>query len=267
VQDEDHVPPGREPPRFYVEKAKREIPALFTTADRVFFGRQLAVLLEQKRLFHWVTHRAANELIDEARLRKESARLRDGTEVKFFSLPANRYRRRAIKRACDLIERYSTETVAKACGRQAELLFVNALASRGFVVLKEAVRSFKGQEWTDTNHDLDYIVERDNQPWGVEIKNAWDYIEPDLLEIKLRICEKLQVRPLIILRNAPQTYIHRINDHGGYAMIFETHIYPFGYEALAGEIRSSLEMPTDCPRAIPESIPARFETWLADQPQ
>jgi hypothetical protein len=185
VQDEDHAPPGREPSRFYVEKAKREIPALFTTPERVFFGRQLAVLLEQKRLFHWVTHRAANELVDERRLRKESARLHDGTEVKFSSLPANRYRQRAIKRACDLIDRYSTETVAKACGRQAELLFVNALASRSFVVLGEAVRSFRGHAWTDSNHDLDYIVERDNQAWGVEIKNAWDYIEPELLDIDL----------------------------------------------------------------------------------
>jgi hypothetical protein len=58
---------------------------------------------------------------------------------------------------------------------------------------------------------------------------------------------------------------HTINDHAGYAMIFETHVYAFGYEALAAEIRTSFDMPTDCPRAIPASIVDRFDTWIAEQ--
>ena len=48
-------------------------------------------------------------------------------------------------------------------------------------------------------------------------------------------------------------------------MIFETHVYAFGYEALAADIKTSFDMPTDCPRAIPASIVDRFDTWIAEQ--
>ena len=43
--------------------------------DEVFYGRQLAVLLE-KRFYHWITTKAVNELATEGRVKSTSCRLK-----------------------------------------------------------------------------------------------------------------------------------------------------------------------------------------------
>ncbi len=88
--------------------------------------------------------------------------------------------------------------------------------------------------------------------YGAEVKNSWDYIPRDELRLKLRMCEFLRVKPLMIMRYAAKSYIYEIGQRGGYGMIFVAHIFPMGQEKLVGDIKKEFGMPCDAPRRIPE---------------
>jgi len=75
------------------------------------------------------------------------------------------------------------------------------------------------------------------------------------------MCDYLGVRPLFIMRGSPKSYNYEIWKRGGYAMIYEAQIYPFGQTELVKRIRDVLGLPADCPRAIPEGIIRRFMRW------
>ncbi len=104
-------------------------------------------------------------------------------------------------------------------------------------------------------------MERDNFVYGCEVKNKWDYIDRDELDIKLEICQFLGLKPLFIMRYSPKSYNKEIIDIGGYAMIFVAQICPFGKEELVERIKGVLELPADCPRAIPQGISDGFMKW------
>jgi hypothetical protein len=108
---------------------------------------------------------------------------------------------------------------------------------------------------------LDYIFVIDDVEYGCEIKNTLGYIDKDELEIKLEMCSFFGVRPLFILRYAPKTYIRKINEYDGYAMLFECQIYDLSQIGLVKKIREGLGLPVDCPRAIPDGIINRFYGW------
>ena len=70
----------------------------------------------------------------------------------------------------------------------------------------------------------------------------------------------------MIMRAAPKTYVFEdVIRARGYGMLFETQIYPFGFEALVQEIREVLGLPVDSPRAIPAGILDRFLRWHGKQ--
>jgi hypothetical protein len=93
------------------------------------------------------------------------------------------------------------------------------------------------------------------------VKNTFGYIDEDELDTKLEMCEYFKIRPLFIMRFAPKTYINRIIESGGFALIYETQVYPFGHDDLVRRIKTVLGMPVDCPRAIPDGIIERFIRW------
>lgn len=127
------------------------------------------------------------------------------------------------------------------------------------------INEYSGKKWTKTDHDLDFIIVRDNVAYGTEVKNRWDYIERDELEVKMEMCSFLGVRPLFIMRSSPKSYNWDIIKAGGYAMIFETQIYPFGQKGLVKKMREGLQLPVDCPRRIPDGIIDRFLRWHTKQ--
>jgi hypothetical protein len=141
------------------------------------------------------------------------------------------------------------------------MLFFNALTNGGFLARGQNINEYGGKKWTKTNHDLGFIIERDDVVYGCEVKNKWAYIDKKEMEIKLAICSHLGVRPLFIVRQSPKSYNWEIIKAGGYTMIFETQVYPFGQKALVERIKEILHLPADCPRAIPEGIIARFIRW------
>jgi len=241
----------------YVEAAKDALSKLFTERpSEVFYLQQLEVKFE-KRFYHWITAKATSELLD-GLLRTEEAPLLEGTRVKFVFHKSHRYYRRQIGRALEVIREYSRPEITAGCGEQADMLFFSALMNRGFVSAGQDTNEYRGRKWTKTNHDLDFIMEKDGRAYGCEVKNTWAYIEPAEMRVKLGICEFLGVVPLFIMRYAPKSYLEEIRTRGGAFVIFEWHIYPFGQEELVKRIRETLGLGADCPRAIPSGIIDRF---------
>ncbi len=115
-----------------------------------------------------------------------------------------------------------------------------ALPKVGFMPRAEDVQEWEGRRWEKTGHDLDRVIERDGVSYGVEIKNALDYIERDELVTKLAMCAELRLRPLFIMRFAPKNYIEMVRQAGGFTLLFEYQMYPPGYEDLARRLRDEL---------------------------
>jgi hypothetical protein len=252
---------------YKVIEAKTVIKDIFTNdPDKVFYRKQLEVFLE-KSFFHWITAQAIKELVEEEFLLQEERLLYEpaGTKVSFIFSRKNRYYKRKIKKYLEIVKAYSNPSISSACGEQAEILFLNAFYRHGFRLISEDSNEFNGKKWEKTNHNLDFIIEKDNRVYGCEVKNTLAYIEKDELYIKLEICSYLQVHPLFIMRFAPKTYINEIFKNGGYALIFETQIYPLGHEALVTKIRETLGLPVICSKAIPEGIMNRFMKWHNSQ--
>lgn len=204
----------------YVEEAK---PALLKFLDEhresVFYLKQIQVLFE-KPFFHWVTARALYALEDEGLLGSELRESPRGIRVKLVFHRSHRYRQRQADRLLALIDEMADPEVAAACGEHADVLFFNALMGRCFLAYGQDMREYRGKEWEETGHDLDFIIERDNAAYGCEVKNKWDYIGREELEVKLRMCEHLGIRPPFIMRGSPKSYNKLIIDQGGYALVF-----------------------------------------------
>jgi len=234
----------------------------------VYYLKQLQVIFERK-FYHWITAKAIGELVAERRLRDSFVPLRavageENAKVRFIFHPKNRYTKRIIQRKIALIRRFSTEPIGRACGRQAEILFSRALLSKGFRQVAESARRYQDSEWTESGHDLDFILERDGLAYGCEIKNRFEYITRDEMRIKIRMCRHLGLIPLFIMRAAAKSYIEEIRQAGGFTKIFETHIFPYGTEDLVQEIRQEFPgLPVDSPRDLPNTILDRLLEWHA----
>lgn len=247
-----------------VDEAKEELLAFIQqNKGKVFYIKQLEVFFE-KRYFHWIIANAINELIGRE-LRSEEKTLVGNVSVKFIFHRELRYYKREVNRMIKVIRKYSSPNIAKAVGRQGEVLFFNALTNQGFSSHGQNINQYGGKKWTETGHDLDFILEKDGIVYGCEVKNTFDYIEYEELMIKLNICQYLGIKPLLIMRFSPKTYNYEIIQRGGYVMIFETQIYPFGLDDLVEEIKRVLKLPVDCPKAIPEGIIQRFLKWHRKQ--
>ncbi|MFH1226640.1 MAG: hypothetical protein V1701_01900 [Planctomycetota bacterium] len=245
----------------YFSQAQADIRALYEqNKESVFYIRQLQVKFE-KKYFHWITNNAIIGLLKLGYLKDFRFSKEKGTSTRFFIHYSNRYAQRQINKLEKIIEEYSQDHITRSCGHRAEDLFCNALAMKGFMPVAKKVREYKGKKWEKTGHDLDFIFSKDNIGYGCEIKNTMGYIDKEELEIKLEMCSFLGVKPLFILRWAPKTYIHMINNKGGYALLFETQIYELSQEQLAKRMQEVLEMPVICSKAIPDGMIVRFDTW------
>jgi len=147
------------------------------------------------------------------------------------------------------------------------MMFDAAMATGGFLPTAKNVRSFRGKTWTQTEHNLDRIFERDGTAYGAEIKNTLPYIPQSELAVKTTICQYLGLTPLFICRFAPKSYIEATRTQGGFTLIFKYQLYPFGYAALAQRVRTKLRLPVDCPKAIQEGTIQRPLNWHLTRPK
>lgn len=260
---ESEVEEGADP----AEEAAR--PALighFESHKReIFYLKQIQVLFERKT-YHWITRRALYKLVEEERVvHSKLIKSPGGVEVRLLFHKSHRYWKRQAAKLLKIIDEMADPELARACGDHAEMLFLNALASRGFQPYGEDVREYRSRVWAETEHNLDFILEKEGIAWGCEVKNTWDYIPEDELRIKLRMCSRLGVRPLFIMRASSKSYNYEIIQAGGFALIFEDHLYPFGMLKFGEKVRTELGMPAASPRAIPGGHIDRFVNWYERQ--
>ena len=248
-----------------IDRAKEElIKFLLEKKDHIFYLKQLQVIFE-KKYFHWIIQKAVKEL-DGFSLRSQATPIplenQKTITAKFIWHPNTRYFVRTINLKAKVLAQMSDPNVGHSCGHYAQLLFSHGLLQKGFSQVAQDTRSFEGRSWTETNHDLDYIFIRDGVPYGCEIKNRFEYIDHKEKDIKIRMCKELGLKPLFIMRAAPKNYIKEIIDAGGFAMIFQAHIYPVGFGPLVQNIRREFPgMEVAETRAIPETILNRFLKW------
>jgi hypothetical protein len=195
-----------------------------------YHRKQIEVIFEDK-YFHWLTNRLIDELVGEGFLKMEKTRT-----AHFVYRSDIRYIRREISKRTKIIERYANSVITKAVGGYAEMLFSFMFRVNGFKIVGENTNTYGGLKWEETEHDLDFIVEKDSIAYGVEVKNTLDYMERDEFEAKLRICEYLGLVPLWILRNAPAVQFKQMKPCNGFILKFKAQIYPPGQEPLVRDM-------------------------------
>jgi hypothetical protein len=228
--------------------------------SNVFFGNQLAVQNED-RFFHWITHRAIGDLIGAGLLLTETRQLASGSSIKLVWHRRHRYYKRDAKRVVELVEEYGSPRMCEAIGLNGEHMVLHGFARREFVLRAQHARRFRDVEWTDTQHNLDFIFERDGRAYGIEVKNTLSYMPQDEFLTKIRLCKHLGLVPVFAARMLPKSWIRQLIDAGGYAMIMKYQLYPWTHGDLAKKVARELGLPIDAPKALQEGTMTKFERW------
>ncbi len=249
------------PPDPQQKLARDELERFFDEhREEVFFSRQLEVQVEHK-YFHWITNRALRQLAEEGVLRREQRDLATGSSITLLWHRGYRYYKRAAKGLVALVEAYADPNIGGALGLQGEALVLEGFARSQFIMRGRDARGFAGRSWTRTNHDLDFIFERDGVAYGVEVKNTLGYMPHDELVVKVEMCEALDLRPVFVVRMLPKSWIHEVVEAGGFVLVLKYQLYPWTHRELASRVAEELGLPVDAPRALAEGTILRFLRW------
>lgn len=243
-------------------KARQRLRALFEEQrERIFFPRQLATMFEGE-FFHWVTARAIRNLVAEGLIVPEPAALpSSGNEIQLLRHRRFRYYRRALAEVLRLIDEYAHPNIGAAIGVNGELLALGAFAEGQLVLKAREARTYLDRTWTATQHDFDFIFERDGLAYAIEVKNTLAYPDPGEVAVKIRMAQYLGLAPVFVARMMPKTTIHSLIKAGGFALILKYQLYPYSHKDLARRVAEAFEMPVDAPRRIRETTIGRFISW------
>ena len=244
--------------------AEEELEQFFAeNKDKVFYSRQIEIRYEGK-YFHWITNRALRELVASGKVNVEERKLEvggRGNKIKIYFHPSNRYYKRAANKLVELVELYSSPSVAREVGRNGEMLTLEAFARSQFVQFGRECNVYNGKEWKKSDHDIDFIFKRENVDYGIEVKNMLGYMEHDELKIKTELCRHLGIRPVFVVRMAPQHWFQDVTRYGGFILILKYQLYPTAFKDLAARIKNELALPVDTPNVIADYTMKRFLDW------
>lgn len=257
AEEEEHPPDPLE------VNARAQLREFFeSNREQVFFSRQLEVQYENQ-YFHWITNRAIRELEDEGLIRSEWRTLVTGTSIKLVWHKSYRFYKRSAAHLVSLVEEYSDPNIGAALGLHGETMVLEGFARNQFLMKGRHAHAYEGRTWTVSDHDLDFIFERDGIAYGIEVKNTLGYMDNKEFRIKIRLCRSLHIRPVFVVRMMPRTWINDLNLAGGFALILKYQIYPWYHRELARRVARELNLPVDAPRALEEGTMARFMRWHA----
>jgi hypothetical protein len=232
--------------------------------QRVFFSRQLEVQYENQ-YFHWITNRAIRDLESEGLIVSEKRPLVGGGSIKLIWHRRFRYYRREAAKLVDLVNEYSAPNIGGALGLQAEALVLEGFASIEFVMKGRDKNDYRDLRWSETDHNVDFIFERDGIAYGIEVKNTLGYMDPAEFQIKIQLCQHLGIRPVFAVRMLPRTWIHELNAVDGFALIMKYQLYPWAHRDLARRVQTELGLPVDAPRRLYDGTMRRFLNWHEQQ--
>ncbi len=257
---------GDERPLDPAEERAREDLMILIEADQeqVFFSRQLEVQYEDK-YFHWITNRAIRDLENEGYVKSDKRKMKTGGDIKLYYHKGFRYYKRSANNIVALVETYSDKDFGESIGIQGELMIQSGFAGCQFIQMGTETRTYNGKTWTETEHNLDFIYERDGISYGVEVKNTLSYMDKVEFDIKIELCQHLGIRPVFAVRMLPRAWINDLVDAGGFALIFKYQLYPVAHRDFAKKIRTELKLPVDAPRRLNISTMNRFLKWHNEQ--
>ena len=256
-EDQRHYPTH---PTHYDESALVDVEELITRTDRVFYERQVEVLLEGK-YFHWVTSRAVRVLESRGVIQTSRRKGQFGSEIKTLRRTRYRYFKREESRLVEVVNQFSEPTVTSAIGARLEDLTLEGFARNQFVLASRNTRQYRDRIWKATNHDMDFIFERDGLAVGIECKNALSYIDADELQTKLALCDHLGISPVFVVRTMPKNWIEDIRQHGGFTLMLSWWLFPKLLSPLAQTIREVLGYRVGTPASLQDGTMRRFTNW------
>lgn len=224
--------------------------------NEVFYSKQVEIHFE-KEYYHWVTSRGLRNLKG-VELKSMSQKLDFGGSATFYWHKSNRYYKRNVNKVANLINDFSDSDFLAGLGQTGELLVNEGFTKYGFKVLGRSTNEFEGKKWESTNHNLDFIYERDSIRYGVEVKNTLGYMDKVEFDIKIRICEYLGIIPLYIVRMMPSSWMYELSEHGGVWLIMGYQMYPISHKTFADKVNKELGLPVDAPRALKDGTMQRF---------
>jgi len=250
----------RKPDRFESAAEDRLATVFEKEEKRVFYSRQLEIMLE-KDFYHWITNRALHRLLARRVILSEKRKLGGVGEINLYWSKDFRYYRRAARGVVDLVEEYADPRIAGALGIHAELMVLEGFAKGQFVLKGRNCRAFGDRSWSASEHDLDFIIERDGVAYGVEVKNTLGYMDYAELKTKIEMCKELDIKPMFVVRMLPSNWINEVLEVGGFVLVLKYQLYPLAHKELARRVAESLGLPVDSPRALEAGTMERFFKW------
>jgi hypothetical protein len=246
-------------------EARDHLRAFFSAnRERVYFSRQLEGINEGS-YFHWITNRAIRDLETEGFIKSEWHKLGTGTSIKLVWHKGYRFHKRSASRLVSLVQEYSDPNIGAALGLHGETIVLEGFARSQFVMASRSTRVYGENVWTQTEHDLDFIFEKEGMAYGIEVKNTLGYMDGKEFVLKIRLCKELGIRPVFVCRMLPKSWIHQLNSSRGFALILKYQLYPWSHRELAKRISEELNLPIGAPRFLEEGTMGRFLKWHAKQ--
>lgn len=247
-----------------IDSAKKVILERYLgSGTNVFYARQIEIWLE-KEFFHWITKRALNELAEEQAISSDVVQLQHHRAHFYYPL-RHRYPRRQIRQIIGMIAEFSEPGFTRAVGHHGEMLVESGFARTGFRIEEQKVRQVGGKRWIETNHDLDFLAERDGIRYGVEVKNQLGYIDQTEFQKKLLMCSFFGIRPMFVCRAMPKNYIFEVVKQGGFALLTDNQNYPLLADELARRVRETLQLPVAVIQRFPDTALNRAVAMVLPQ--
>ena len=77
----------------------------------------------------------------------------------------------------------------------------------------------------------------------------------------VRLCAHLRVIPVFVVRAMPRIWVVEVARRGGFTLVMRHQLYPLSHKRLALEVRATLGLPVDAPRALYDGTMQRFVSW------
>ena len=212
--------------------------------DSVFYKKQIQVIFEDQYP-HDVTGKAVNELIEDKFLKAETRAFGKNMHTIFVHRHNVRYTAMAIRMRTNILERFSDDEVNDGVGKYAEILFGHMFERNQFKIIGRNINTFRGKAWSESDKNLDFIIEKDGISYGVEIKNRFDYMKQDEFEEKLEMCQVLGLLPVFPIRCPSEQQYAQMKGCGGLALKFKTRIFPPGFQGLVTDIWNNFRLPVN----------------------
>ena len=86
-----------------------------------------------------------------------------GSEIKLVWHRKHRYYKCDAKPVVDLVDEYGSPNICAAMGLHGEQMILAGFAKKQFVLREHNTKRFLDRQWTKTDHNLDFIFERDGK--------------------------------------------------------------------------------------------------------